>query len=93
MQVSHADLRVLPRRIMNYLALHHGSHHATPDAVEDVLMSAVTLSPSKGYAAEAAAPKKGFLGRLYAAILAAQAARAERELAFYIQRTGDDPRK
>lgn len=59
-------------------------------------MSAVTLSPSKGYSAassDAAAPKKGFLGRLYAAVVAAQMARAERELAFYIQRTGDDPRK
>lgn len=57
-------------------------------------MSAVTLSPVKGYAAaQKAEPKKGFFARLYAAIIAAQTAKAEREIAFYIQRTGFDPRK
>ncbi|TCT06847.1 hypothetical protein [Aquabacter spiritensis] len=59
-------------------------------------MSAVTLSPTKGYTAAATrdgASRKGLWARLYASIVAAQMARAERELAFYIQRTGDDPRK
>lgn len=58
-------------------------------------MSTVTLSPRKEYGKEyaAAAPKSGFFARLYAAIVAAQTAKAERELAHYLHRTGHDPRK
>ncbi|MBA4791907.1 MAG: hypothetical protein AB1698_05675 [Pseudomonadota bacterium] len=58
-------------------------------------MSTVTLSPRKDYGKGyvAAEPKVGFFARLYAAIVAAQTAKAERELAHYLYRTGQDPRK
>jgi len=59
-------------------------------------MSAVTLSSAKGFSQQATAdvaPKQGFFARVLAAIIAARMAKAERELAFYMQRTGFDPRK
>ena len=63
-------------------------------------MSAVTLSSSKGYSAGFAektvsqkvvpqiVPRQGFFARLYAAIVATQMERAEREVAIYMNRTG-----
>lgn len=61
-------------------------------------MSTVTLSSRKGYAAPSATAvpsvsQKGFFARLYDAIVAAQTAKAERELAYYLHRSGRDPRK
>ena len=58
-------------------------------------MSTITLSSQKGLSSSAAlaAPRKPFLARLYEAIISAQTAKAERQLALYVQRTGHDPRK
>lgn len=52
-------------------------------------MSSITLS-QKGLTANVAAPRKSFFARLFDAIVAAQTAKAERELVFYIRRTGRD---
>lgn len=53
-------------------------------------MSTITLSAQKGLSTAATTPRKGFFARLYDAIVAAQTAKAERELAFYVRRTGTD---
>ena len=51
-------------------------------------MSTVTLSPQKGLSTRAAVTRKGFFTRLYEAIIAAQMAKANREVTLYMQRTG-----
>ncbi len=56
-------------------------------------MSVVALPSVKGLSKASEAARKPFLRRVYEAIVAARMAQAERELSFYIQRTGNDPRK
>lgn len=56
-------------------------------------MSVVTLSSVKGLSQKSEIARKPLLRRIYDAIVAARMAQAERELSFYIQRTGFDPRK
>lgn len=56
-------------------------------------MSVVALPSVKGLSKSSEAVRKPFLRRVYDAIVAARMAQAERELSFYIQRTGNDPRK
>lgn len=56
----------------------------------EVIMSSITLSAPKALSPTVSTPRKGFFARLFDAIVAAQTAKAERELAFYIRRTGRD---
>ena len=56
-------------------------------------MSVVALPSVKGLNKKTETARQPLLRRIYDAIVAARMAQAERELAFYIQRTGFDPRK
>ena len=58
-----------------------------------VLPSAKMISRTPAVSGKAEAPRISFLRRAFDAIVAAQMARAEHEVALYIQRTGRDPRK